>query len=146
MRLAHADSGRHLPGPADRSSNNSTSYDCVVGLDLAGENAQGDFMDVVAVPLDDPAGVSLIHRAALAGPADSTVRTGCHDAGVLRGSVNLAVCASADTPNVFSSPSRPITGSTPDGSSVTIPPWFGLAGIGRDRAGELHTCPVLSSG
>jgi hypothetical protein len=47
-------------------------------------------------------GASLIHREPLAGPTDPTVRTGCHDAGVLRGDVNLAVCASADTTNVFS--------------------------------------------
>ncbi|HZA80429.1 MAG TPA: hypothetical protein VFC13_03025 [Actinomycetes bacterium] len=83
-------------------SNNSSSTGCGVGLDLAGENALGDFMDIIAVPLDNPAAASLSNRAALAGPADPTVRTGCHDAGVLRGSVNLAVCASADTTNVFS--------------------------------------------
>jgi hypothetical protein len=83
-------------------SNNSSSTGCGVGLDLAGQNALGDFMDVIAVPLDDPAGASLTHREPLQGPADPTVRTGCHDAGVIRGSVNLAVCASADTTNVFS--------------------------------------------
>jgi hypothetical protein len=83
-------------------SNNSSSSGCGVGLDLAGQNALGDFMDVIAVPLDHPEQASLINRAALAGPADPTVRTGCHDAGVIRGDVNLAVCASADTTNVFS--------------------------------------------
>jgi hypothetical protein len=83
-------------------SNNSSSSGCGVGLDLAGQNALGDFMDVIAVPLDNPEQASLINRAALAGPADPTVRTGCHDAGVIRGDVNLAVCASADTTNVFS--------------------------------------------
>jgi len=83
-------------------SNNSSSSGCGVGLDLAGQNALGDFMDVIAVPLDNPTGASLIHREPLAGPADPTVRTGCHDAGVIRGDANLAVCASADTTNVFS--------------------------------------------
>src|SRR5262245_14646824 len=83
-------------------SNHSSSSGCGVGLDLAGQNALGDFMDIIAVPLEDPAGASLINRAPLAGPADPTVRTGCHDAGVIRGDVNLAVCASADTTNVFS--------------------------------------------
>jgi hypothetical protein len=83
-------------------SNNSSSSGCGVGLDLAGQNALGDFTDVIAVPLANPAGASLIHREELAGPADPTVRTGCHDAGVIRGDVNLAVCASADTTNVFS--------------------------------------------
>jgi hypothetical protein len=83
-------------------SNNSSSTGCGLGLDLAGQNALGDFMDVIAVPLDNPAGASLIHRELLAGPADPTVRTGGHDTGVIRRNVNLAVTASADTTNVFS--------------------------------------------
>ena len=82
-------------------SNNSSSSGCVDGTQ-ANDDPVGDFMDVIAVPLANPAGASLIHREPLAGPTDPTVRTGCHDAGVLRGSVNLAVCASADTTNVFS--------------------------------------------
>jgi hypothetical protein len=83
-------------------SNNSSSSGCGVGLDLAGQNALGDFMDVIAVPLDHPENASLVNRAGLAGPADPTVRTGCHDAGVIRGDANLAVCASSDTTNVSS--------------------------------------------
>ena len=83
-------------------SNNSSSTGCGVGLDLAGQNALGDFMDVIAVPLDDPGKATLANRVGLAGPADPTVRTGCHDAGVIRGGVNLAICASSDTTNVFS--------------------------------------------
>src|SRR5215831_17603323 len=82
-------------------SNNSSSAGCGVGLDLAGQNALGDFMDVIAVPLDDLGSASLINRVPLAGPA-TTMRTGCHDAAVIRGSVNLAACASGDTVNVFS--------------------------------------------
>jgi hypothetical protein len=76
-------------------SNNSSSSGCGVGLDLAGQNAPGAFIDVSAVPLDDPAGASLIHREPLAGPTDPTVRTGCHDAAVILGDVNPAACASA---------------------------------------------------
>jgi hypothetical protein len=83
-------------------SNNSSSTGCGTSPDLASQNALGDFMDVIAIPLDDPDEASLIHREPLEGPTDPTVRTGCHDAGVIRGSVNLAVCASADTTNVFS--------------------------------------------
>jgi len=82
-------------------SNISSSSGCGVGLDLAGQNALGDFMDVIAVPLDDLAGASLIHREPLEGPA-TDIRTGCHDAAVIRGTVNLAACASGDTTNVFS--------------------------------------------
>jgi hypothetical protein len=53
------------------------------------------------VPLDNPAGATLIHREQLAGPTDATVRTGCHDVGVIRGDIDMAACASADTTNVF---------------------------------------------
>src|SRR5206468_11808663 len=82
-------------------SNNSSSSGCGVGLDLAGQNALGDFMDVIAVPLDNPAAASLINRVQLDGPA-TDIRTGCHDAAVIRGTVNLVACASGDTTNVFS--------------------------------------------
>ncbi len=82
-------------------SNNSSSSGCGVGLNRAAQDALGDFMDVIAVPLANPAGISLIHREPLAGPTDPAVRTGCHDAGVILGSANRAVCASADTINVW---------------------------------------------
>ena len=82
-------------------SNNSSSSGCGVGLDRAGQDALGDFMDVIAVPLNNPAGVSLTHREPLAGPTDPAVRTGCHDAAVILGDVNKAACASADTINVW---------------------------------------------
>jgi hypothetical protein len=82
-------------------SNNSSSSGCGVGLDLAGQNLLGDFMDVIAVPLGNLAGASLVNRVPLAGPA-TNIRTGCHDAAVIRGTVNLAACASGDTVNVFS--------------------------------------------
>ena len=58
-------------------------------------------MDIIAVPLDDPAAVYLTHREPLAGPTDPLVRTGCHDAGVILGDINRAACASADTINVW---------------------------------------------
>ncbi len=82
-------------------SNNSSSGGCGVGLDEAGQNTLGDFMDVIAVPLRNPGNPQLIHREPLAGPTDTAVRTGCHDAGVILGDVNKAVCASADTINVW---------------------------------------------
>lgn len=82
-------------------SNNSSSGGCGVGLDRAGQDALGDFMDVIAVPLDDPGALSLIHREPLAGPNDPLVRTGCHDAAVILGDVNRAMCASADTLNIW---------------------------------------------
>jgi hypothetical protein len=82
-------------------SNNSSSGGCGVGLDRAGQDALGDFMDIIAVPLDDLAAVSLIHREPLAGPQDPAVRTGCSDVAVILGNVNMAACASADTINVW---------------------------------------------
>ena len=90
-------------------SNISSSSGCGVGLDRAGQDALGDFMDVIAVPLGDPGAATLIHREPLEGPTDPAVRTGCHDAGVILGDVNKAVCASADTINVWdiSSPRDP---------------------------------------
>ncbi len=75
-------------------SNISSSSGCTGG------DPAGDFMDVIAVPLDDPAGAALIHREPLAGPT-TPVASGCHDVGVILGDVNKAVCASADTTNVF---------------------------------------------
>jgi hypothetical protein len=77
-------------------SNNSSAAGC------DGGPTDGDFMDVIAVPLDNPGSASVIHREPLAGPTNPAVTPGCHDAGVIRGDVNLAVCASADTTNVFS--------------------------------------------
>ena len=82
-------------------SNNSSSGGCGVGLDRAGQDALGDFMDIIAVPLDNPGAISLIGREPLAGPADPGVRTGCHDAAAILGDVNLAACASADTINIW---------------------------------------------
>lgn len=81
-------------------SNNSSSAGCGTSPDLATQNALGDFMDVIAVPLASPSGAFLLRREELAGPT-TAVRTGCHDAGVILGSVNKAACASADTINVW---------------------------------------------
>ncbi len=75
-------------------SNNSSASGCTGGP------AAGDFMDVIAVPLDDPRSAALIHREPLLGPT-TEVTPGCHDAGVILGDVNKAVCASADTINVW---------------------------------------------
>ena len=80
-------------------SNISSSVGCVDGT-RASDDPVGDFMDIIAVPLDDLTGASLIHREPLAGPT-TDVRTGCHDAGVILGDVNKAVCASDDTINVW---------------------------------------------
>jgi hypothetical protein len=81
-------------------SNNSSSTGCVDGS-RANDDPVGDFMDVIEVPVANPAGASLLRREPLAGPT-TDVRTGCHDAGLILGEVNLLACASADATNVFS--------------------------------------------
>ena len=95
-------------------SNNSSSAGCGTTTDLATQNALGDLMDVIAVPLGDPAGAHLLRREPLAGPS-TAVRTGCHDAGVILGDVDKAACASADTINVWDIGAN----DTPGGASRT---------------------------
>jgi hypothetical protein len=108
-------------------SNNSSSSGCVDGTRV-NDDPVGDFMDVIAVPLDDPAGAGLINRVQLAGPA-TDIRTGCHDAAVIRGAVNLAACASADTVNVFSI-------GAPRGGSIEEPqPLYSIEEPGVGQAG-----------
>jgi hypothetical protein len=70
-------------------------------------------MDVITVPLADPASASLIHREPLAGPT-TDVRTGCHDAAVILGDVNKAACASADTINVWDIGDNATAGGSPE--------------------------------
>jgi len=112
-------------------SNNSSSSGCVDGT-RANDDPVGDFMDIIAVPLANPAGASLLRREPLAGPT-TDIRTGCHDAAVIRGTVNLAACASADTVNVWDIGDN----STPGGSIedpellyTIVEPGIGTAGSG----------------
>jgi hypothetical protein len=93
-------------------SNNSSSSGCADGTQV-NDDPVGDFMDVIAVPVANPAGASLIHREPLAGPT-TAVRTGCHDAGAILGSVNKVACASADTINVFDIGANSTPGGTPE--------------------------------
>ncbi|MBC6450149.1 LVIVD repeat-containing protein [Actinokineospora xionganensis] len=80
-------------------SNNSSSAGCVDGT-RTNDDPAGDFIDVIEIPLGAPNTANLLRREPLAGPT-TDVRTGCHDMGLILGSVNLAACASADTTNVF---------------------------------------------
>lgn len=72
-------------------SNNSTGDDRPVC----------DAMDVLEVPLGNPAGAAHIGRVSLTGGALGS-NNGCHDAGVILGDVNLLACASGHAANVFS--------------------------------------------
>jgi hypothetical protein len=97
-------------------NNISSSAGCVDGVQT-NDDPVGDFMDIVAIPLNNPAGINLVRREPLEGPGpaiapDPAPRTGCHDVGVIRLDVNKAVCASADTINVWDIGQN----STPGGS------------------------------
>lgn len=102
-------------GVADGSlivySNNSSSIGCVDGT-RANDDPAGDFMDIITVPLAAPGQAQLLRREPLAGPT-TDVRTGCHDAGVILGSVNKAACASADTINVWDIGANASPGGSP---------------------------------
>ena len=77
-------------------SNNSSSAGCTGG------DPAGDFIDVIEVPLGGPASSNLLRREPLDGSPVTAVATGCHDAGLILGEVNMLACASADATNVFS--------------------------------------------
>lgn len=111
-------------------SNNSSSAGCGTTADMATQNALGDFMDVIAVPLANPAGAHLLRREPLAGPT-TAVRTGCHDAGVILGDVNKAACASADTINVYDIGAN----ATPGGSLEDPALLFTISEPGVGQAG-----------
>jgi hypothetical protein len=89
-------------------NNISSSSGCAQqpGNPQGADDPLGDFMDIVAVPLNNPAGINLVRREPLAGPGPAIgmnppPRTGCHDVGVIRLDINKAACASADTINVW---------------------------------------------
>jgi hypothetical protein len=60
-----------------------------------------DAIDVLEVPLDEPAATRHIGRVPLTGGSLGS-NNGCHDAGVIFGEVNLLACASGHAANVFS--------------------------------------------
>jgi len=60
-----------------------------------------DWIDVVEVPLSDPAASNLLRTEPLEGPVTAGVAPGCHDMGVIQGEADLATCASADATNVY---------------------------------------------
>ena len=110
-------------------SNNSSSTTCVDGT-RALDDPAGDFMDVITVPVGAPQNASLLRREQLEGPA-TDVRTGCHDAGVILGSVNKAACASADTINVWDVGAN----ATPGGSVLDPALLFTISEPGVGQAG-----------
>ena len=64
-------------------------------------NPKCDAIDVVQVPLENPAGATFIGKVPLRGRLPGS-NNGCHDAGAIRGDVNLLACASGHAANVCS--------------------------------------------
>jgi hypothetical protein len=129
-------------------NNISSSVNCEVPPgdppNQALDDPTGDFMDIVAVPLANPAGINLVRREPLAGPGPAippnpAPRTGCHDVGVIRLDVNKAVCASADTINVFDIGDNSTAGGTltdPELLFTIMEPGVGQSGTnGRWHSG-----------
>jgi hypothetical protein len=124
-------------------SNNSSSTGCVDGT-RANDDPAGDFMDVIGVPLAHPSNASLLRREPLAGPV-TNVRTGCHDAGVILGTVNKAACASADAINVWDIGAN----ATPGGSIVDPELLFTVSesGVGQEGTnGRWHSAAFTWDG
>ena len=67
-----------------------------------GGRALCDAIDVLEVPLTDPAATSHTGRIPLTGTQQFGSNNGCHDATVILGDVNLLACASGHAANVFS--------------------------------------------
>jgi hypothetical protein len=68
---------------------------------VKGGVAMGNAMDIVEVPLDDPAAASFLRHEPIVGGSLGS-NNGCHDAGAILGDVNLLACASGHAANVFS--------------------------------------------
>ena len=111
-------------------SNNSSSSGCGTQPGREFEDPIGDFIDVIEVPIAQPAASRLLRREPLAGPL-TDVRTGCHDMGVILGNVNLAACASADATNVFDIGANATPGGSledPEFLYTIVEPGVGQAG------------------
>jgi hypothetical protein len=75
-----------------------------------------DNIDIIEVPLADPASSSHIGRVPLM-PGSLGSNNGCHDAGVILGDANLLACASGHAANVFSI-------GAPRGGTLEEPLWL----------------------
>ncbi len=89
-----------------------------------------DAIDIIEVPLDDPASASRIGEVPLTGGTLGS-NQGCHDAGVILGDVNLLACASGHAANVFSI-------GAPGGGSLEQPEFlYAVEEEQRDAQGNL---------
>ena len=89
------------------------------------------FIDIVSVPLDDPAAAELLWQEPLQG------QNGCHDSGVILGDVNMMACASGSHANVFD-----IGDNEWPGGTLTDPAFLYTIeeeGVGQKPEGEEHS-------
>jgi hypothetical protein len=134
--LAGFDAGRLIV-----YSNNSSSGGCTPTFEGQTSSEAGDFMDVIAIDLNDLSDAELVNRVPLEGPFTTGVATGCHDIGVILGDADLAACASADATNVFdiSDPVNPVFQYTIQEEGVGIP-------SGEHHAGRWHSAAFSYDG
>jgi LVIVD repeat len=85
-------------------------------------------MDVIEVPLDDPASARLVRQVPLEG------EHACHDSGVILGKVNMMACASGHMANVFD-----IGRNKHRGGSITRPKF--LYGVEEEGVGPVENPP-----
>ena len=100
----------------DLANNRLIVYSNVSSGCVKGGVALGNAIDVVQVPLSNPAATSLVRQEPIVGGSLGS-NNGCHDMGVILGDAMMAVCASGHAANVFS-----IGGTS--GGSLTDPVWL----------------------
>jgi len=98
------------------------------------------FVDIVEVPLADPANSRLLRQQSL------EVENGCHDSGVILGDVNLMACASGSKANVFD-----IGENEWEGGSITRPSFLYTieeSGVGTtpEHPGNWHSATFTWDG
>ncbi len=89
------------------------------------------FMDIVSVPLDDPASPELLWQEPLRG------QHGCHDSSVILGDVNLMTCASGHAAHVFDIGKNEWTGGRLDDPKFLYT--IEEEGVGPKPEGEPHS-------
>lgn len=96
------DCGSHTTtGALDPDANRLIVYSNVSSGCIKDGVPLGNAIDVVEIPLDEPASASVVNRVSITGGSLGS-NNGCHDAGLILGEVNLLACASGHATNVFS--------------------------------------------
>ena len=131
------------PSRRDLANNRLLIYNATSGGNAAlPEGLQNcDWLDILEVPLSNPAGAKWIHREPLEG------RNAAHDNGVILGDANLLAVASGHMSNVFDIGAN----AFPGGSKADPVPLFTIEepGVGRsdpDHPGNWHSAAFTWDG